>query len=309
MELEYSSHSEKQVAEIQRNNAQQAQLKAEMNYRSAKSTVDRLLFNVTQTIELSQGIRTETINHLLDAVKTTIDILIEENLDDLDLRASESTMLDEFAKCYLAAGALTRATTVAKQSLAIMGELLTKEPANEFFAVSRIESIVRLGQMYFQGGNTREAEILFKAADEARTILTERHPSNKEADGLTAAALVFLGNIALTQEILRQPDRFLIRLLRWLTKPLVDRTISYGSSNAWPFRKAACYLEAGKSRDAENAINDEAIILGRAATRITPDKVCYGNADGRSDGLYGRIGRTRRQHGARSQNVMKRLYP
>jgi tetratricopeptide (TPR) repeat protein len=194
-----SAVAEKKTAEVERNHAQQSQLRAEKNYASAKGTVDRLIYNVTQTIELSQGIRTDTVTRLLDAAKTTLDKLISENPDDLDLKATEATMLDEFAKFYVAAGDLRRASVVASQGVLVVRDLLAHDPANAGFADSQIIALARLGQIRFQTGAFGDAEEAFKEALNVRDALVTRSPLDKRGDITAASANIFIGFMQYTR--------------------------------------------------------------------------------------------------------------
>ena len=266
-----SAVAEKKIAETERSHAQQSQLKAEKNYASAKGTVDRLIYNITQTIELSQGIRIDTVTHLLDASKTTLDKLIDDNPDDFDLKASEATMLDEFAKFYVAAGDLPRAATLASQGVAINQGLVKHDPANAGFAVSQIQALVRLGQIRFQTGAFGEAEKLFEEALSVRDALVAHHPLDQRGDAPAASAFLFLGVMRFNRgDISNAKSSFddALRLARG--GGFKNEGFVQGIQMLSLINQGAIYLRS-KDVDSAKRVLDEAVNLGRSAANANPD--------------------------------------
>jgi tetratricopeptide (TPR) repeat protein len=266
-----SAVAERKIAETERNHAQQSQLKAEKNYASAKGTVDRLIYNITQTIELSQGIRIDTVTRLLDAAKTTIDKLIDDNPDDFDLKASEATMLDEFAKFYVAASDLPRAATLASQSVAINQDLVKHDPANAGFAVSQIQALVRLGQIRFQTGAFGEAEKLFEEALRARDALVAHYPLDQRGDAPAASASLFLGVMRFNRgDISDAKSSFDTALTLARGGGFKNEGFIQGIQMLSLINQGSIYLRSKDVDSAKRVLND-AVNLGHSAASASPD--------------------------------------
>jgi tetratricopeptide (TPR) repeat protein len=251
--------------------AQQSQLRAEKNYASAKGTVDRLIYNVTQTIELSQGIRIDTVTHLLDAAKTTLDKLISENPDDLDLKETEATMLDEFAKFYVAAGDLRRALTVASQDILIVQDLLAHDPANARYADSQIIGLARLGQIRFQTGAFSDGEKAFKEALDVRDALVTRYPLDKRSDSSAASANLFIGIMQFNRADISGAKLSIDKALT-LARGVDDKNGLFVQAIQMMslIGQAGIYWQAKDVDGAKRAL-DEAVSLGHKAASANPD--------------------------------------
>ena len=266
-----SAVAERKIAETERNHAQQSQLKAEKNYASAKSTVDRLIYNITQTIELSQGIRIDTVTHLLDAAKTTLDKLIDDNPDDFDLKASESSLLDEFAKFYVAGGDLPRAATLASQNVAINQDLVNHDLANAGFAVSQIQALVRLGQVRFQTGAFVEAEKLFEEALRARDAVVAHYPLDQRGDAPAASASLFLGVMRFNRgDISNAKSSFDNALTLARGGDFKNEGFVRGIQMLSLINQGSIYLRSKDVDSAKRVLND-AVNLGRSAANASPD--------------------------------------
>jgi len=266
-----SAVAERKIAETERNHAQQSQLKAEKNYASAKSTVDRLIYNITQTIELSQGIRIDTVTHLLDAAKTTLDKLIDDNPDDFDLKASESSLLDEFAKFYVAGGDLPRAATLASQNVAINQDLVNHDLANAGFAVSQIQALVRLGQVRFQTGAFVEAEKLFEEALRARDAVVAHYPLDQRGDAPAASASLFLGVMRFNRgDISNAKSSFDNALTLARGGDFKNEGFVRGIQMLSLINQGSIYLRSKDVDSAKRVLND-AVNLGRSAANANPD--------------------------------------
>jgi tetratricopeptide (TPR) repeat protein len=266
-----SAVAERKIAETERNHAQQSQLKAEKNYASAKGTVDRLIYNITQTIELSQGIRIDTVTHLLDAAKTTLDKLIDDNPNDFDLKASEATMLDEFAKFYIASGDLPRAATLASQGVVINQDLVNQEPANAGFAVSQIQGLVRLGQIRFQIGAFGEAEKLFEEALRSRDALVVHYPLDQRGDAPAASASLFLGVMRFNRgDISNAKSSFENALTLARGGGVRNEGFVRGIQMLSLINQGSIYLRSNDIDSAKRVLND-AVNLGRSAATANPD--------------------------------------
>ena len=135
--------------------ARTQQLRAEKNFAAAESTVRGLIFGMVQSLRDVEGIRIENLDKILTQTRQTVERLTETDPDNPVLLADKATMLDEFARTYLAAGNLPTALKNAEESVGILRRLIENNPGNFELVRNLAIGLNRVGDVKrAQGDNT-----------------------------------------------------------------------------------------------------------------------------------------------------------
>ena len=143
---EASATEQKDIAQTQRDLAVR-------NFGIAKTAADHVVFRISHDLRDVQGMRVESVRRILDAAQAMMDELARAAPDDVELQRSRHAMLAEFVLTYLGAGDVTRARTVAEESLAITRKLAAGDPGNARWQLDLSVSLDRAGDVRLAVGD------------------------------------------------------------------------------------------------------------------------------------------------------------
>jgi tetratricopeptide (TPR) repeat protein len=167
---------QKNIAETQRDHAEQERGRAERNLAVAKRAVKDLIFNVTQGLSDVEGLRIDSITRILGTVRGALDNLAADQGDDLDIEYDRAAMLNEFAMIYHAASDDAHAVEAANEGLQRMRKLAERVPDNLMRQKDLSVAMQRQGDMQKEAGNTDAAIDAYTEGLAITRKLVERQP-------------------------------------------------------------------------------------------------------------------------------------
>jgi tetratricopeptide (TPR) repeat protein len=183
------------LAYWQRGVAVTAQTLAERNFNAAKSTVNRVLFDLADGLRDVEGIRAETVRVILGRAEKTIDDLASQTANDPEVRRTQEVMYNQFSDIYLRLGATQLAIDSAQKSLAIARALLAEDPASADWQRDLPVAIERLGDAQLAQGNRAGALAAYREILDIRRSLAAKSPDDPAPQGSLALALRKLGGL------------------------------------------------------------------------------------------------------------------
>ncbi len=175
------------LAYWQRGVAVTAQTLAERNFNAAKSTVNRVLFDLADGLRDVEGIRAETVRVILGRAEKTIDDLASQTANDPEVRRTQEVMYNQFSDIYLRLGATQLAIDSAQKSLAIARALLAEDPANADWQRDLPVALERLGDAQLAQGDRAGALAAYREILDIRRALAARNPDDPHIAGQLVA--------------------------------------------------------------------------------------------------------------------------
>lgn len=160
--------------------AQAERMRAEHNYAAAKTAVNQLTFDVVQGLSQIEGMRIETISHILDTVRRTVDGLAAMNPGDRELEWIRMVMFNKFANIYRLAGDRVRALAASNEALAIVRGLAAREPDRADTARALAMTLEGVGDIKRDGGDVAGARQVFEEALAIYRRLLAQAPDNPD---------------------------------------------------------------------------------------------------------------------------------
>lgn len=108
--------------------AQEQRDRALNSLQIAKDTARRVAVDIALKLRAVHGMRTETVQLILDTARESIDKLAQAEPGDLSLQLDRAFVLRQFVQTYLDLGELSNARDLANESLAIMRSLVAGLP-------------------------------------------------------------------------------------------------------------------------------------------------------------------------------------
>jgi tetratricopeptide (TPR) repeat protein len=116
------------IATEQKKIAQTQRDRAERNFGIARQAANDVVVKLADNLRDIQGMRVDSLRHILDTAQALMDGLAKAEPDDPLLQDSRGSMLVSYTQTYLAAGDLSRAVSAAEESLAIYRKLSIAQP-------------------------------------------------------------------------------------------------------------------------------------------------------------------------------------
>ena len=160
--------------------AQKQREAAERNFGIAKTTIDQVIFDLTQGLRQIEGIRISVLKTVLSRVETAMDQLILAAPDDLALHRSRAVMLNEFGDTYVAAGDRPAAMKAYQEGLAIRRNLAQRDPDNTGWQIDLSGNLNRIGNLNLDAGDVPGALAAYREALTIARKLAQRDPNNIE---------------------------------------------------------------------------------------------------------------------------------
>lgn len=152
--------------------------RAEQSLDAAEHAVNVIVVKIAHGLRNVEGVRTETIQTVLENIQDTVEWLSRFAPKDRGLSRLHLEMLDEFTITYETAGDIKRARKSAKKALAFARALANRNPEDPEWRRDISVVLNKLGSLNLRSGEAAEA---FKAYQEALAImrpLAERDQSN-----------------------------------------------------------------------------------------------------------------------------------
>ena len=172
-----------------------AERRATQNLDIAKSTVDKVIFDVAQGLRNSQGVRIETMHTILNRVESAMTELSDAAPDDKDVQRSRSVMLDDFGDTYLTAGDGAAALKSYEASLAIQRKLAAIDPRNPDWQRDVSLSLDRIGNVKVGNGDIAGARAAYEEALTMARAQATANPDNAERQRDLSISLERIGDL------------------------------------------------------------------------------------------------------------------
>jgi tetratricopeptide (TPR) repeat protein len=166
------------LAYWQRGVAVTAQALAERNFDAAKSTVNRVLFDLADGLRDVEGIRAETVRVILGRAENAIGDLASRTANDPEVRRSQEVMYNQFSDIYLRLGATQLAVEHARKALAIGRAMLAETPGNTDWQHDVSVALERLGDALLAQGDRTAALTAYGEILDLRRALSARNPND-----------------------------------------------------------------------------------------------------------------------------------
>ena len=173
-----------------------AERRATQNLGIAKSTVDKVIFDIAQGLRNAQGMRVETIRSILTQVGSATQQLADAAPNDRDVQRSRAVMLDDFGDTYLAAGDPAAALKAYEGSLAIQRKLVAADPGNADWQRDVSLSLDRIGNAKSAKGDTAGARAAYDEALKMARAQAKASPDNPERQRDLSVSLERMGDLA-----------------------------------------------------------------------------------------------------------------
>ena len=105
-----------------------ASQKATKNFGIAKSTVNRIIFDIAQGLQVTRGVRVDSVRTILSQIQVAMKQLSDAAPDDKDVKHIRVGMFSEFGSVYLKAGDTTMALASFEKGLAEARRLTALDP-------------------------------------------------------------------------------------------------------------------------------------------------------------------------------------
>ncbi len=175
-----------------------AERHANHNLDIAKSTVDKVVFDVAQGLRNSQGVRIETMRAILGRVEDAMSSLSDAAPGDRDVQRSRSVMLDDFGDTYLAAGDGAAALKSYEASLAIQRKLVALDPKNPDWQRDVSLSLDRIGNVKAANGDAAGARAAYSESLAMAEVQAKANPDNVERQRDLSIGLQHIGDLDVT---------------------------------------------------------------------------------------------------------------
>jgi hypothetical protein len=193
----YYANREREYAVREEIKANEASLRANENYKTARDAIGNVVTTFVQGFKDSDGIKVKTIEDVLVKTKEAMDTLEKQSKDDPEVKRIRASMDSEFAKAFQNSRNLNRALAEAEVSLQIRAELVELPEARPEWRADWALSLEQVGDIRREIAKGRpaddpEAANQFSAArelfEQARTIREQLH-STQSGDPLWAFLL------------------------------------------------------------------------------------------------------------------------
>lgn len=168
--------------------------RAEKNFAVALDSVRTMVFQVAQKLRQIPGVQPETLNNVLEGVRTTIEQLSAEAPENFTLLDSRAAMLDEYTTRNIAAGNYEAARGTAQESLSIARRLAKADESNPDWRFGLWVSLIKLGIVQLGLGETEGALASFEEAHEIIEKFVEGEPQNTRYQNNLASTLANIGD-------------------------------------------------------------------------------------------------------------------
>ena len=173
------------TAEAERANAEAARAtaeadKANRNFTIAKSTVDKVIFDVVLGMRDVVGIRVEDMSTILGWVDSAMSSLAEAAPDDTGVLRSREVMLHQLGDTYLAAGDTNRAVASYEEAETIARKLAAIDPEKTLWTRDLSVSLERLGNGRMAAGDRAAALAAYEESKAIRDTLAATDGENQE---------------------------------------------------------------------------------------------------------------------------------
>ncbi len=172
-----------------------AERRATQNLGIAKSTVDKVIFDVAQGLRDSQGVRIETMRAILNRVETAMTELSDAAPGDADIQRSRAAMLDDFGDTYLNAGDGVAALKAYQASLEIQRKLLAAAPKDPDVQRDVSLSLDRIGNVKMSNGDVAGAKAAYDEALAMARAQAEANPDNFQRQRDLSISLERIGDL------------------------------------------------------------------------------------------------------------------
>ncbi len=172
-----------------------AERHATQNLGIAKSTVEKVIFDVAQGLRNSQGVRVETMHAILNRVEGAMTALSDAAPNDKDVQRSRAVMLDDFGDTYLTAGDGAAALKSYEASLAIQRRLAALDPKNPDWQRDVSLSLDRIGNVKAASGDIAGARAAYEEALSMARTQAVANPDNAERQRDLSISLERMGDL------------------------------------------------------------------------------------------------------------------
>lgn len=145
--------------------------RATRNFKTAKSTVDKVIFDVVLGLRNVVGIRLDNMRTILGWVEDAMDNLAKAAPDDTGVLRSREVMLHQFGDTYLAAGDTKHAVAAFEQALEIARKLSEIDPKKDLWTRDLSISLERVGNGRIEEGDRAGALAAFEESKAIRDKL------------------------------------------------------------------------------------------------------------------------------------------
>lgn len=181
------------VAVFQYGAAKRQTALAERNFGISRDAVKGVVQNIVQGLIDVAGMRVDALRIILTTVQTASDQLASTAPDDPALLRSRAAMFDDFSKVYLAAGDAGAARTSAESSVAILRQLLARDPNDMGVKGDLAIPLVALGDAMRFAGDVSGATALYEEALQLARAAAAGAPDDPSARIRMAVPLHRLG--------------------------------------------------------------------------------------------------------------------
>ncbi len=172
-----------------------AERRANRNLGIAKSTVDKVIFDVAQGLRDAEGVTLTTKRQILSQVEGAMKKLTDAAPGDRDVQRSWAVMLDEFGDTYFAAGDSSEALKSYEASLAIQRRLVEVDPRNPDWQRDLSLSLDRIGDAKAATGDTAGARDAYAEALKLVQAQARENPDNAERQRDLSVSLERMGDL------------------------------------------------------------------------------------------------------------------
>jgi tetratricopeptide (TPR) repeat protein len=173
-----NSEADRATAEAARATAEAD--KAKRNFEIAKSTVDKVIFDVVVGLRDVVGIRLQDMRTILGWVDDAMNNLAKASPDDTGVLRSREVMLHQFGDTYLVAGDTGQAVAIYEQALEIARKLAATDSTNTLWTRDLSVSLERVGNGRVAAGDRPGALAAYEESKAIRGKLAATDEKNEE---------------------------------------------------------------------------------------------------------------------------------
>jgi tetratricopeptide (TPR) repeat protein len=165
-------------AELGRKDAAAARDTAQNRLGLAQVRAEDMVKFIATDLRTVQGIRTNTLERLLNRAKKSFDELSSAVGDDPQFQQSRAQMMSEFGETFLKAKGLDQASNEFEQSLEMYRDLAAKDPSQIAWQRGIADQSEHIGVVRQQKGDIDQAMENFRQALNIRQAIAAREPGN-----------------------------------------------------------------------------------------------------------------------------------
>lgn len=182
-------------AVVSRQEAVEAQKRAEENFTIAEQAINSLIFDIAQDLKNTQGVSPAAIRRILGQAETALDQLRATQPGNARLQRMKGVALNEFGDVYLRTGQAAEAATAFDAALRISRSLAAAEPENTGYQRDVSVSLDRLGDLRLRRGEAEAALAAYEEGLAIRRSLAAAEPENVQAQTDLVVSLYKLSQI------------------------------------------------------------------------------------------------------------------